>query len=109
MACSSTVSHAATSNDRIAALTIINYDKLSKHDPEQSALLLSACAEAGFCYLDLENWNGSSYLKDVDTLFDVGKQYFAQPLEVKKKDTNQDISLFNICGQGFSSTCYKMQ
>lgn len=109
MARPSAFSNAATRDDQIAGLTVVDYEKLSQRDSEQSVLLLSACAKAGFCYLDLQSWKNRKYLDNVDTLFDVGKQYFAQPLEVKKRDTNEEISLFNICGQVILSPCSRLK
>lgn len=93
-----TISEVDANDGEIAELITINFKKLLNGDLRQSAQLLSACAEAGFCYLNLEDWKGNAYLDNVDSLLKVSKAYFAQPLEVKKKDTNEEISLFNICG-----------
>ncbi len=99
MAPSTIVSSAPGSDDKIADLTVISYEKLLRKDVTEAALLLSACAEWGFFYLDLGGGNGESYRQTVDKLFGVSKNYFAKPIEEKLKDTmDEDMEVFNICG-----------
>ena len=86
-------------DNKIANLAIISYEKLLCKDAAEAVLLLSACAEWGFFYLDLGGGNGESYRKTVGELFDVSKGYFAKPIEEKLKDTmDEEIEVFNICG-----------
>jgi hypothetical protein len=99
MALSTSVSNNATSDDKIADLIVISYEKLLGKDEAEAARLLLACTEAGFFYLDLGGNETKGYLDMVTDLFEVSKDYFAKPLQEKLKDTNRDdITLFNICG-----------
>ena len=99
MAPSTSVSKNATSDDKIADLTVISYGKLLGKDEAEAARLLQACTEAGFFYLDLGGNETKGYLDMVTDLFEASKEYFAKPLQEKLKDTNNDdITLFNICG-----------
>ena len=99
MASSTPVSGLPGSATEIADLTVIHYEKLLRKDPAEAALLLSACADWGFFYLDLGGFSGEHYRKTVDDLFGVSKTYFAKPIEEKLKDTmDEEIEVFNICG-----------
>ena len=99
MASSALASGAPGSAHQIADLTVITYEKLLLKDPAEAALLLSACADRGFFYLDLGGFSGEGYRKTVGELFDVSKNYFAKPVEEKLKDTmDEEIEVFNICG-----------
>ena len=99
MASSTSVSGPPGSATQIADLTVIHYEKLLRNDAAEAALLLSACADWGFFYLDLGGLNGEGYRKTVDDLFGVSKTYFAKPIEEKLKDTmDEEIQVFNICG-----------
>ena len=83
----------------MANLTVIHYEKLLRKDAAEAALLLSACADSGFFYLDLGGLSGERYQKTVDELFGVSKTYFAKPIEEKLKDTmDEEMQVFNICG-----------
>ena len=46
---------------QIADLTVIHYEKLLRNDAAEAALLLSACADWGFFYLDLGGLSGGGY------------------------------------------------
>ena len=99
MASSTPVSGPPGSATQIADLTIIHYEKLLRKDTAEAALLLSACADSGFFYLDLGGFSGERYRKTVDDLFGVSKTYFTKPIEEKLKDTkDEEIEVFNICG-----------
>ena len=83
---------------RVADLAVISYEKLLRKDPSEKALLHSACVDWGFFYLDLGGSGTESYLRAIESLFGVAKDYFAKPLEEKLRDTKKDISIFNVCG-----------
>jgi isopenicillin N synthase-like dioxygenase len=89
---------ANTDNAGVANLTVVSYEKLLSNDQDESSRLLSACREWGFFYLDLTSTESASYLRTVNELSGVSKEYFAQPLDYKLKDTREEWSLFNICG-----------
>lgn len=96
---STPISGVPGSDDKVADLTVINYEKLLRKDAAEAALLLSACAEWGFFYLDLGNNKGDNYRKTVGEMFGVSKDYFAKPIEEKLKDTmDEEMEVFNICG-----------
>lgn len=99
MASSPPVSTAPGSDNKVADLAVISYEKLLRKDFAEAALLLSACAERGFFYLDLGGSKGDGYRKTVGKLFGVSKEYFAKPVEEKLKDTmDEEMKVFNICG-----------
>ena len=99
MASSTPVPAPPGSATQIADLTVIHYEKLLRKDAAEAELLLRACTDWGFFYLDLEGSSGERYQKTVDDLFDVSKTYFAKPFEEKLKDTrDEEIEVFNICG-----------
>lgn len=99
MAPSTLVSGAPGSENKVADLTVINYEKLLRTDAAEAARLLSACAEWGFFYLDFGGSRGDNYQKTVGELFGVSKDYFAKPIEEKLKDTmDEEMEVFNICG-----------
>ena len=92
-------SSAPNSDDRIADLMVISYEKLLSKDEAEAARLLHACSEAGFFYLNIDGIETKGYLDMVNDLFGVSKEYFSKPIEEKLKDTNKnDITIFNICG-----------
>ena len=96
---STLVSSAPGSDNKVADLTVISYEKLLRKDAAEAALLLSACAEWGFFYLDLGGSNGKNYRKIVGELFGLSQHYFAKPIEEKLKDTmDEEMEVFNICG-----------
>lgn len=100
MASSTPVPGSPGSATQIADLTVIHYEKLLRNDAAEAALLLSACTDWGFFYLDLGGFSGERYRKTVDDLFGVSKTYFAKPIEEKLKDTrDEEIEIFNICGR----------
>ena len=71
---------------QVAPLNTINYSRLSTKDLLEVDRLIKSCEELGFFYLDLENHPNGQILKDVNSIFRIIKDYFEQPLEVKKKD-----------------------
>lgn len=99
MSPSSTFNSGAPDNEyQLADLTVISYEKLLSKDATEAARLHSACAEWGFFYLDIGGSKSEHYRETVDTLFGIGKEYFAKPLEEKLKDTRKEIDVYNICG-----------
>ena len=98
MSPSSTSSLTPGNEDQLADLTVISYEKLLSKDASEAALFHSACAEWGFFYLDFGGGKPQHYRETVDTLFGIGKEYFARPLEEKLKDTRKEIDVYNICG-----------
>ncbi|KAI8258385.1 2OG-Fe(II) oxygenase family oxidoreductase [Colletotrichum sp. SAR11_239] len=88
----------AGGDTNIADLVVLSYEGLLRGDDDESAKLLSACAEWGFFYLDLGP-GGQEILETVDQLFSVAKEYFARPLEEKLRDSHDDEGILKICGQ----------
>jgi isopenicillin N synthase-like dioxygenase len=95
---STPISNGSENEDVVAELTVVSYEKLLRKDAAEADLLLSACAECGFFYLDLRGDETKRYLGLKNTLFGLSREYFARPLEEKLKDTRDEISVFNICG-----------
>ena len=99
MASSTPISIIPGSENRIADLIVISYEKLLRKDSTEAALLLSACADSGFFYLDFGGSKGDNYRKTVDELFSVSQEYFVKPIEEKLKDMrDEEMEVFNICG-----------
>lgn len=86
--------------DEVADLITISFAKLEARDQDEEARLLEACTKWGFFYLDVGQAKPLGYLKAVDDLFELSKEYFARPLDEKKRDTPDDFDTFNICGYG---------
>jgi hypothetical protein len=82
----------------IAELTVISYEKLLEGDKSEAARLSQSCIDRGFFYLDLSNNACSNYAELINSMFKISESYFEKPLDEKLKDTNEDFSLFNICG-----------
>jgi isopenicillin N synthase-like dioxygenase len=103
MACHLEAINQADVREEVADLVTLSYAKLLKHDANESARLILACSRWGFFYLDLEGGEPLGYLENVENIFGVARDYFAQPLELKKRDTLDDFRAFNICGQVYAS------
>lgn len=98
MATNSSISKASGGEGLIADLAVISYEKLLQKDAGEASLLISACIDFGFFYLSLGGSGSKTYQETVKNMFKMSKEYFAKPLEEKLKDTNEDFSVFNICG-----------
>ena len=83
MASSTLVSSAPGVENEVANLTVVSFEKLLRKDAAEAALLLSACAEWGFFYLDLGGSDSKSYMKTVGEFFVVCKEYFSKPYDEK--------------------------
>jgi len=84
--------------DKVANISVVNYQKLLLKDPAEANILLHSCIESGFFYLDLGSINMKGYLELKNSLFDVAKGYFSRPLEEKLKDFRDEMVVSNICG-----------
>src|SRR4051812_18632873 len=90
--------HAPSLTAMLANLAVISFEKLASDDDTENNKLLHACSTWGFFYLDFGPDRSRPYQSATSHLFDFAKQYFAQPLEDKMKDTNEDWEVFNLCG-----------
>jgi isopenicillin N synthase-like dioxygenase len=70
----------------IAHLETINFEKLLSQETSELRKLHFACQGDGFFYVDLQGQSTRSLLEDEDSVYEVMRQYFDQPLEVKLKD-----------------------
>ena len=65
------------SPEETVPLLRLSLRKLQDYDPEESQRFFEESKDLGFLYLDLEGAdNGPEMLRDVDSLFAVGKQLF---------------------------------
>lgn len=70
----------------VAPLPRLSLVKLSIGDVAESQRLLAASTQQGFFLLDLsETSEGQQLLKDADEAFEVGKRFFAEDIDTKKK------------------------
>jgi isopenicillin N synthase-like dioxygenase len=83
----------------IADLAVVHYDRILQQDADACHVLLEACREWGFFYLDFGSDDEvKEYFHLMRELLDFSRDYFAQSIDEKLKDTRKDFATFNICG-----------
>lgn len=74
------------SNSKVAHLETIDFAKLLAHEEAEISKLVSACATAGFFYVDLRGQSARTLIEDEESMYQAMAEYFDQPLDVKMKD-----------------------
>lgn len=83
----------SSSDVKIANLATVSLAKLKAKDEEEMRKLLEVSTAPGIFFLDLRSEDGGESEKVLDSLpeiYSLAKAYFAQPREVKVKDTRRD-------------------
>ncbi|KAI1335854.1 Clavaminate synthase-like protein [Xylariaceae sp. FL0016] len=70
----------------IADLDTVVFSKVLDRDPDQIKILLSACENVGFFYLDISDQYSTTMLDNLDKLNSVMKGWFDQPDSVKRRE-----------------------
>lgn len=70
-------------SEKLANLRTISLHKLQAGSLSEQSLLLQTCIEDGFFYLDFTHPSFSSLLSDVDTVFELSRDLFNYPPEIK--------------------------
>jgi isopenicillin N synthase-like dioxygenase len=61
----------------------LSFSSLLDRDERELAILLTACENDGFFYLDLRDWESGSMLHNLQQAGQITKQWFDQPLDRK--------------------------
>jgi isopenicillin N synthase-like dioxygenase len=85
-------------SDKIATLRTVSLHELQNGSVTEQALLLQTCVEDGFFYLDLTHPSFSSLLSNIDTVFDLSKDLFNYPDEIKSLFDVDKISDLKLNG-----------
>ena len=85
-----------------APLLALSLKKLLAKDEDEVGRLMEAAQDLGFFYLDLQDAGPTSAILDqVDGLFKISKEFYALPIEEKKRyDFSADNSYFGYKEQG---------
>jgi len=63
----------------------LNFQSLLSGDDHELTLLLSACENDGFFFLDLRDWESGKILQHLDVTTQIMKKWFTLPVEEKMK------------------------
>lgn len=84
--------------NQLAQLQTISLHDLQAGSFSEQKRLLQTCIDDGFFYLDFRDSTLSSGMTDIDTIFDLSKQLFDYPSEVKSLFDVDKISPLKING-----------
>jgi isopenicillin N synthase-like dioxygenase len=82
----------------VVPLKIVDMDKLIRKDPDTMEDLLQAAESPGFFYVDLRGAASKDLLADVEALFRLSHEYFAQPKEAKEPHFRASIDRGYVIG-----------
>lgn len=70
---------------KTAPLNVISWRLLESASPTEIQKLLESAETLGFFYLDFHDALGERFFEDLQSLYSLGKFYFAQPEKAKMK------------------------